>query len=64
MNIKFVIALIALVILIIVCAVIESHMKQYCQDCGTKMDSFYDPDEDAEVYQCPKFGRSYLIKYF
>jgi predicted RNA-binding Zn-ribbon protein involved in translation (DUF1610 family) len=26
------------------------------------MDKYYDPEEDAEVYQCPKCGRLYIIE--
>jgi predicted RNA-binding Zn-ribbon protein involved in translation (DUF1610 family) len=26
------------------------------------MEKYYDPEEDAEVYQCPKCGRCYIIQ--
>lgn len=52
-----------LVLLAIVIGIaIREFISRFCPDCGTKMDSFYDPEEDAEVYQCPVCGRSYIIK--
>lgn len=49
-------------IIIAVGFIISDLMSRYCSACGTRMDKSYDPEEDAEVYQCPKCGRSYIIK--
>lgn len=40
----------------------DVYMTRFCKKCGTKMNKHYDPEEDAEVYQCPNCGRSYIIK--
>lgn len=42
--------------------VLDRILRQYCRHCGTKMNRYFDPEEDAEVYQCPTCGRSYIIK--
>lgn len=60
MNI-IVICIISLVIAII-CIGYDIYTRTFCRNCGCKMSRFYDPEEDAEVYQCPKCGRSYIIK--
>lgn len=51
------------IILIVSLIVYEIRFrKQFCKRCGTRMDKYFDAEEDAEVYQCPMCGRSYLIK--
>lgn len=52
----------AVIIAIFISVIISEYRSRFCSDCGTKMDRHYDPEEDAEVYQCPKCGRSYIIK--
>ena len=51
-------ALIAAVII----AIYNIRHPSYCRNCGSRMDRYFDPEEDAEVYQCPCCGRSYIIK--
>lgn len=53
------------IILIIIVAVLfaiinEEIHKRFCTDCGARMDKHYDVEEDAEVWQCPRCGRSYI----
>ena len=43
-------------------AIFDLTHPSRCKNCGTKMNRYYDADEDAEVWQCPVCGRSYLIK--
>lgn len=38
----------------------DIYRRQFCKNCGSRMDHLYDVEEDAEVYQCPKCGRSYI----
>lgn len=52
----------AVIIAIFISVIISEYRSHFCRDCGTKMDRHYDPEEDAEVYQCPCCGRSFLIK--
>lgn len=52
----------AVIIAIFISIIISEYRSRFCRDCGTKMDCYYDPEEDAEVYQCPCCGRSYIIK--
>lgn len=52
----------AVIIAIFISVIIEEYRSRFCRDCGIKMDRHYDPEEDSEVYQCPKCGRSFLIK--
>ena len=49
------------IIALIVGMMLIDYIRKVCPYCRTKMDSYYDPEEDAEVYQCPKCGRTYLI---
>lgn len=48
--------------LTIILLIVDALRPRYCKQCGTKMDRYYDIEEDAEVLQCPNCGRSYLIK--
>lgn len=36
------------------------YLRNICPYCRTKMEKYYDPEEDAEVYQCPKCGRAFI----
>lgn len=59
------IILIILTILLIVSialAIYDIKHPSRCKHCGTRMNRYFDADEDAEVFQCPCCGRSYLIK--
>lgn len=61
MNIILIIlscSLIATIILII----FDINHPSRCKHCGTRMDKYFDAEEDAEVYQCPCCGRSYIVK--
>ena len=60
MNYTYLLA--ALIIVVLVAIVIEEYTRSHCTSCGAKMDRYYDPEEDCELYQCPKCGRHY-IKY-
>jgi predicted RNA-binding Zn-ribbon protein involved in translation (DUF1610 family) len=60
LKIIFILAIVAVMMIAIV--IIDIIMPRYCKSCGTKMIRLYDEEEDAEVYQCPQCGRSYLIK--
>ncbi len=42
--------------------IIDEYRKSHCRHCGAKMNRHYDTEEDAEVWQCPKCGRSYIIR--
>lgn len=55
--------IIILFITIIILLAISEHqyMKRFCKKCGCNMNKFYDAEEDAEVYQCPNCGSTYLI---
>lgn len=44
------------------CIICERTFRRRCKKCGTLMDRYYDPEEDAEVYQCPNCGNCYLVK--
>ena len=48
-------------VLALACIGYDIYTRQFCKHCGSKMDRYYDIEEDAEVYQCPNCGRSYLI---
>lgn len=50
---------IALLILLAIAA--ARYMDRFCKKCGCKMNKYYDQEEDAEVYQCPVCGSTYLI---
>ena len=52
----------AIIIAVMLSVIIGEYFKSHCSSCGAKMDRYYDPEEDCEVYQCPKCGRSYLIR--
>ena len=59
---KIIIAIATAAILVIIVIAIDILKPRFCKSCGTKMNRFFDFEEDAEVYQCPQCGRSYLIK--
>lgn len=52
--------MIIVVIAVLIAIINEEVRKRFCKDCGTRMELFYDIEEDAEVYQCPNCGRCYL----
>jgi predicted RNA-binding Zn-ribbon protein involved in translation (DUF1610 family) len=58
------IAIIVLIWLVLMGIIIgyDIYSTRFCKNCGTRMNRHYDIEEDAEVYQCPCCGRSYLIK--
>lgn len=60
LRIVFILAIV--VVLTIAIVIVDVIAPRYCKNCGTKMIRLYDEEEDAEVYQCPQCGRSYLIK--
>lgn len=41
---------------------LDIYRARFCRYCNAKMEKYYDPEEDAEVYQCPKCGRCYIIQ--
>ena len=41
---------------------LDIYRTRFCRYCNTKMEKYYDPEEDAEVYQCSKCGRCYIIQ--
>lgn len=54
--------IILFILIVILLAISEDqYMKRFCKKCGCKMDKFYDAEEDAEVYQYPNCGSTYLI---
>jgi len=59
---NIIIILMTILTLSVVVFIVDALRPRYCKKCGTKMDRFYDVEEDAEVLQCPNCGRSYLIK--
>lgn len=59
MNLILLMSVVMAVFLLMV--YMDYYFKSHCRECGTKMDRFYDQEEDAEVYQCPKCGRCYII---
>lgn len=60
LRIVFILAIV--VVLTIAIVIVDVIAPRYCKNCGTKMIRLYDEEGDAEVYQCPQCGRSYLIK--
>ena len=50
---------IALMFLLAIAA--ARYMNRFCKKCGRRMIKYYDSEEDAEVYQCPYCGSTYLI---
>lgn len=62
MLLKIIFILAIVVVLTIAIVIVDVIAPRYCKNCGTKMTRLYDEEEDAEVYQCPQCGRSYLIK--
>lgn len=60
LRIVFILAIV--VVLTIAIVIVDVIAPRYCKSCGTKMIRLYDEEEDAEVYQCPQCGRSYLVK--
>lgn len=57
------ITLFAILFMIVVATImVDNYRTTHCRKCGTKMNMYYDEEEDAPVYQCPKCGRSYIIK--
>jgi predicted RNA-binding Zn-ribbon protein involved in translation (DUF1610 family) len=58
----FLIASGCITLLILLAIAAARYMDRFCKFCGCKMNRFYDSEEDAEVYQCPNCGRSYIIK--
>lgn len=57
-----VITIAAFLVAVFLAIAISRHIQSYCRFCGSKMTLVYDPEEDAEVYQCPTCGRSYIIR--
>lgn len=53
--------LLAIVFTLIALAIYDLRHHPRCS-CGARMDRHYDVEEDAEVFQCPRCGRCYLIK--
>lgn len=51
----------AITVVILLAIAEHRYMKRFCKKCGCKMYKFYDTEEDAEVYQCPNCGSTYLI---
>ena len=50
----------AAIIIVMISIIIEEYTRSHCSSCGAKMNRHYDPEEDCEIYQCPKCGRTYI----
>lgn len=58
---KTTILLITVAVFIFVCLLARKYMKQFCKDCHSKMDRYYDPLIGSYAYQCTKCGKIYMI---
>jgi predicted RNA-binding Zn-ribbon protein involved in translation (DUF1610 family) len=61
MGTEFFMVLACIFIVVLIAIAADIYLDRFCKKCGCKMNRFYDMEEDAEVYQCPKCGRCYII---
>lgn len=59
---KLLISIVLLIIVVLPFVASGFFRDRFCKNCGTIMHIHYDPEEDDNIWQCPKCGRSYLIK--